>query len=436
MIMEKRVMVIGGGIAGIQASMDLANRGFQVYLVEKSPSIGGRMAQLDKTFPTMDCSICILAPKMIEVAHHQNVHLLTFSEVKEVNGSVGNFKVKVTRKPRYVDEAKCTGCGICAEKCPIEAPSEFDENMGARKAIYMPFPQAVPRIMTINKEDCMECGICEKVCPSQAINREQKPQEIELDVGAIVVATGFDIFDCSMIPQYGYGQFKNVITAMELERLLCASGPTGGHLIRPSDGRIPRSIAFIQCVGSRDRRDWIDHPYCSSICCKYAVKDAVLIKEHEPKSLVTIFYIDMRAFGKGFQEFVNRAKSEFGVEFVRSSPGELREDPTTKNLTISFEDPVTRTVQNVTFDLVILSPALIPSAGIRELAKILGITLDNYGFLKLVDTVKKPLDTTVPGIFAAGYCLGPKTGDIPDSITQGSATAARVAEVLASKGMA
>jgi heterodisulfide reductase subunit A len=432
--MEKGVVVIGGGIAGIQASMDLANRGFQVYLIEKSPSIGGRMAQLDKTFPTMDCSICILAPKMIEVAHHSNVHLLTYSEVKEVKGSVGNFKVKVTRKPRYVDEAKCTGCGICTEKCPIEAPSEFDENIGARKAIYMPFPQAVPRIMTINKEDCMDCGICEKVCPSQAINREQKPQEIELDVGAIVVATGFDIFDCSMIPQYGYPQFKNVITAMELERLLCASGPTGGHLIRPSDGRIPRSIAFIQCVGSRDRRDWIDHPYCSSICCKYAVKDAVLIKEHEPDSLVTIFYIDMRAFGKGFQEFVNRAKSEFGVEFVRSNPGELREDPTTNNLTISFEDPVTRTVQDVKYDLVILSPALIPSAGIKELAKMLGIKLDNYGFLKLLDPVKKPLDTTVPGIFAAGYCLGPKTGDIPDSITQGSAAAGRVAQVLSVGG--
>ncbi len=428
--MEKGVVVIGGGIAGIQASLDLANRGFQVYLIEKSPSIGGRMAQLDKTFPTMDCSICILAPKMIEVAHHSNVHLLTYSEVKEVKGSVGNFKVKVTRKPRYVDETKCTGCGICTEKCPIEAPSEFDENIGARKAIYMPFPQAVPRIMTINKEDCMDCGICEKVCPSQAINREQKPQEIELDVGAIVVATGFDIFDCSMIPQYGYPQFKNVITAMELERLLCASGPTEGHLIRPSDGRIPRSIAFIQCVGSRDRRDWINHPYCSSICCKYAVKDAVLIKEHEPDSLVTIFYIDMRAFGKGFQEFVNRAKSEFGVEFVRSNPGELREDPTTNNLTISFEDPVTRTVQDVKYDLVILSPALIPSAGIKELAKMLGIKLDNYGFLKLLDPVKKPLDTTVPGIFAAGYCLGPKTGDIPDSITQGSAAAGRVAQVL------
>jgi heterodisulfide reductase subunit A len=436
MMMEKGVMVIGGGIAGIQASMDLANRGFQVYLVERSPSIGGRMAQLDKTFPTMDCSICILAPKMIEVAHHPNVHLLTYSEVKEVEGSVGNFKVKVTRKPRYVDEAKCTGCGICAEKCPMEAPSEFDENIGARKAIYMPFPQAVPRIMTISKEDCIECGICDRVCPSQAIDREQRPQEIELDVGAVVVATGFDMFDCSIIPQYGYRQFKNVITSMELERLLCASGPTGGHLIRPSDGRIPRSIAFIQCVGSRDRRDWIGHPYCSSICCKYAVKDAVLIKEHEPDSLVTIFYIDMRAFGKGFQEFVNRAKSEFGVEFLRSNPGELKEDPSTRNLKISFEDPVTRTVQNASFDLVILSPALVPSGGIRELAKMLGIGLDNYGFLKLVDSVKKPLDTTIPGIFASGYCLGPKTGDIPDSITQGSAAAARVAEVLSNRGVA
>jgi heterodisulfide reductase subunit A len=430
MRMEKAVMVIGGGIAGIQAAMDLANRGFQVYLVEKSPSIGGRMAQLDKTFPTMDCSICILAPKMIEVAHHPNVRMLTYSHIKEVKGSVGNFKVRVTKKPRYVDETKCTGCGICAEKCPAEAPSEFDENMGARKAIYMPFPQAVPRMMTINKEDCIECGLCDKVCPSQAINREQKPEEIELGVGAIVVATGFDIFDCSMIPQYGYRQFKNVITAMELERLLCASGPTGGHLIRPSDGKIPRSIAFIQCVGSRDRRDWIGHPYCSSICCKYAVKDAVLIKEHVPNSLVTIFYIDMRAFGKGFQEFVNRAKSEFGVEFIRSNPGELREDSTTENLTISFEDPVTRTVQNVSFDLVVLSPALIASAGIKELAQTLGIELDNYGFLKLIDPIKKPLDTTVPGIFASGYCLGPKTGDIPDSITQGSATAARVAETL------
>jgi len=429
--MQKEVMVIGGGIAGIQASLDLANRGFKVYLVEKGLSIGGRMAQLDKTFPTMDCSICILAPKMIECAHHRNVKLLTYSEVKGVKGSAGDFKVNVLRKPRYIDETKCSGCGICAEHCPAEAFNEFDENMGIRKAIYMPFPQAVPRIMVIDKDNCLECGLCERVCPADAVNREQQPEEIELNVGAIIVATGFDMFDASMIPQYGYKHFRNVVTAMELERILCASGPTGGHLIRPSDGRIPRNIAFIQCIGSRDRREWINHPYCSSICCKYAVKDAVLIKEHEPNSLVTIFYIDMRAFGRGFQEFVNRAKSEFGIQFVRSNPGEIQEDPNTSNLIVWFEDPATRTVQREFFDLVVLCPALIPRRGVEELAKTLGIELDNYGFFRSADAVKKPLDTNVQGIFACGYCLGPKTGDIPDSITQGSATAARVAEILA-----
>jgi heterodisulfide reductase subunit A len=431
--MQKEVVVIGGGISGIQASLDLANRGFKVYLVEKSPCIGGRMAQLDKTFPTMDCSICILAPKMIECAHHPNIQLLTYSELKEIKGAVGNFKVKILKKPRYVDEKKCTGCGICAENCPAEAPNEFDENIGIRKAIYMPFPQAVPRLMVIDKDNCVECGLCDKVCPANAVDREQKPEEIKLDVGAVVVATGFDMFDPSTIPQYGYHRFKNVVTAMELERLLCASGPTGGHLIRPSDGKIPRDIAFIQCVGSRDRREWIDHSYCSSICCKYAVKDAVLIKEHEPNSRIVIFYIDMRAFGKGFQEFVNRAKSEFGIEFIRSSPGEITENPTSNNLAIYFEDPITRTVQKFSFDLVVLCPALIPREGVKELAKILNIELDNYGFLKSEDPVKKPLDTKVPGIFACGYCLGPKTGDVPDSITQGSATAARVAVVLSLK---
>jgi len=429
--MQKAVAVIGGGVAGIQASLDLANRGFKVYLVEKNPSIGGRMAQLDKTFPTMDCSMCILAPKMIECSHHPNVQMLTYSEVKGVKGSVGNFTVNVFRKPRYVDEKKCTGCGICSDNCPTETLNEFDENIGVRKAIYTPFPQSVPRVAVIDKETCVECGLCDKVCPAGAVNREQQPEEVELNVGAIVVATGFDLFDASIIPQFGYGRFKNVISAMELERLLCASGPTGGHLIRPSEGKIPRHIAFIQCVGSRDRRERIGHPYCSSICCKYAVKDAVLIKEHEENSSVSIFYIDMRAFGRGFQEFVNRAKSEFGIEFIRSNPGEISEDPRTSNLAITFEDPITRTVQNISFDLVVLCPALIPSKGMPELAKTLGIQLDNYGFVKMEDSVRKPLDTTVPGIFCCGYCLGPKTGDIPDSITQGSATAARVAEILA-----
>jgi heterodisulfide reductase subunit A len=431
--MQKGVLVVGGGVAGIQASLDLANRGFQVYLVEKSPSIGGRMAQLDKTFPTMDCSMCILAPKMIECARHPNVKLLTYSEVSGVKGSVGNFKVTVLKKPRYIDETKCSGCGICSQNCPAEAPNEFDENLGIRKAVYMPFPQAVPRVMVIDKDTCLECGLCERVCPAKAVNREQKPEEIELYVGAIVVATGFDMFDLSIIPQYGYKRFKNVITAMELERLLCASGPTGGYLIRPSDGKIPRNIAFIQCIGSRDRRKWINHSYCSSICCKYSVKDAVLIKEHEPDSRVAIFYIDMRAFGRGFQEFVNRAKAEFGISFIRSNPGEISEDPATKNVGVWYEDPITRTVQNASFDLVVLCPALVPRKGIEELAKILGVELDHYGFLRSADSVKKPLDTTIPGIFACGYCLGPKTGDIPDSVTQGSATAALVAEVLVSK---
>lgn len=284
----------------MQASLDLASRGMKVYLVEKSPSIGGRMAQLDKTFPTLDCSICILAPKMIECSHHSNIQLLTYSEVKEVSGSAGNFIVKVLRKPRYVDEKKCTGCGICTEHCPVEVPNEFDEKLGMRKAVYMPFPQAVPRVVTVDKDNCLECGLCESMCQAEAVDLAQQPEEVNLNVGAIVVAVGFDLFNPSEIPAYGYGRYKNVITALELERLLCASGPTGGHLVRLSDGRIPKKIAFVQCVGSRDIR--FGNTYCSSICCKYSAKDAVLVKEHHPDAHVRIFYIDLRAFGRGFQE--------------------------------------------------------------------------------------------------------------------------------------
>lgn len=425
---QKAVLVVGGGVSGIQASLDLANRGLKVYLVERSPSIGGRMAQLDKTFPTMDCSMCILAPKMIECSHHSNVHLLTYSEVKEVKGSVGNFTVKVLRKPRYVNETRCTGCGVCFERCPVEVPNEFDEGIGMRKAIYMPFPQAVPRVSIIDKENCLECGLCERVCEAKAVDLLQEPEEIVLNVGAIILATGFDLFDAKEIPAFGYGRYRNVITSLELERLLCASGPTGGHLIRPSDGKIPTRIAFIQCVGSRDRR--FGHTYCSSICCKYSVKDAVLIKEHEPKAEVTIFYIDMRAFGRGFQEFTNRAKTEYGIRFIRGSPGEIMEDPQTKDLEIWFEDTMGGTIERLSFDLVVLCPALIPSAGVEELTKVLGIEADRHRFFKALNTLTNPVDTTVPGIFSCGYCLGPKTGDIPDSIMQASATAARVGEVL------
>jgi heterodisulfide reductase subunit A len=431
MILEQpAVLVIGGGISGMQASFDLASRGIKVYLVEKSPSIGGRMAQLDKTFPTMDCSMCILAPKMIECSHHPNVELLTYSEVKGVKGSPGNFTVKVVKKSRYVDISKCTGCDVCVDNCPVEVPNEFDEGLGMRKAIYMPFPQAVPRAMTIDKENCIECGLCEKVCEAGAVDLDQEPEEIELKVGAIIVATGFDIFDPSQIPPYGYGRHKDVITALELERLLCASGPTGGHLTRPSDGKIPKTIAFIQCVGSRDRRH--GNPYCSSICCKYAVKDAVLIKEHVPDARVCIFYIDLRAFGRGFQEFVNRAKTEYGIRFIRSSPGEITYVPETKGLSMWYEDTVTKKIENLKFDLVVLSAALIPRKDVGDLVKVLGIEVDPYGFVKSSSSISDPVDTTVPGIFACGYCLGPKTGDIPDSVSQGSAAASRAAEVIVS----
>ena len=398
---NESVLIIGGGIAGIQASLDLANRGFQIYLVEKSPSLGGRMAQLDKTFPTMDCSMCILAPKMIECGHHPNVKLLTYSEVKEVKGSVGNFEVKVLKRPRFIDESKCTGCGICSEKCPIKVPNEFDMGLGMRKAVYMPFPQAVPRIATIDEDNCLllrkgVCEICQKFCQAGAVDFNQQPEEIALNVGAIIVATGFDMFNPEQIPPFGYKGYKDVITAMELERLLCASGPTGGQLVRPSDGKKP-----------------------------------VLIKEHDPNAMITIFYIDMRAFGRGFQEFVNRAKSEYGINFTRSNPGEITEDPETKRLTIWFEDNVTRTVKKLNFDLVVLCTALVPRRDSDELAKILGIETDDYRFFKSADSVARAVDTTVQGIFACGYCLGPKTGDIPDSVTQASAAAARVAEVFA-----
>jgi len=365
---------------------------------------------------------------MIECSHHPNIQLLTYSEVKEVSGSAGNFIVKVLRKPRYVDEKKCTGCGICIEHCPVEVPNEFDEKLGMRKAIYIPFLQAVPRVFTVDKDNCLECGLCESVCQAEAVDLTQQPEEVDLNVGAIVVAVGFDLFNPSEIPAYGYGRYKNVITALELERLLCASGPTGGHLVRLSDGKIPKKIAFVQCVGSRDIR--FGNTYCSSICCKYAAKDAVLVKEHHPDAHVRIFYIDLRAFGRGFQEFINRAKSEFGIEFIRASPGEIIEDHATKNLSIWYEDTVAGRIENLVFDLVVLCPALVPRADAKELAKVLGIEVDKYGFFRASDDITSPVDTTVAGIFACGYCLGPKTGDIPDSIMQGSATAARVAEVL------
>ncbi len=361
--MSNSVLVIGGGIAGIQASLDLANRGIQVYLVEKLPSIGGRMAQLDKTFPTLDCSICILAPKMIECYRHPNIALLTYSEVKEVRGKAGDFNVKIHKKTRYVDVEKCTGCGTCMEKCPVKVPNEFDMGLGNRKAIFMLFKQAVPLVATIDPEHCLYftkgiCRVCQRFCPSKAINYEQKLEEKIIDVSSIILATGFDIFNPSSMSEYGYGRFRNVIHSMEFERIICASGPTGGHLIRPSDGKEPKSVVFVQCVGSRSQHG--QFPFCSSVCCVYATKESILIKDHAPETDVYIMYIDMRAVGKGFQEFVDRAKREYGIKYVRAHPGGIAEDPITKSLQIHYEDIPTGKMKTLEADLVVLCPALIP----------------------------------------------------------------------------
>ncbi len=427
--MSNAVLVIGGGIAGIQASLDLANRGIKVYLVEKLPSIGGRMAQLDKTFPTLDCSICILAPKMIECFRHPNISLLTYSKVTEVKGEAGNFTVKILKEPRYVDAEKCTGCGTCMEKCPVKVPNEFDMGLGNRKAIYMSFKQAVPLIATIDPDHCLYftkgvCQICKKLCPSNAVNFEQKPEEIVVNVSSIIVATGFDIFDPSAMSEYGYSRYKNVIHSMEFERLICASGPTNGHLVRSSDGKEPKCVAFIQCVGSRSQTGEI--PYCSSVCCVYATKESILIKEHFPDTEVYVLYIDLRAVGKGFQEFVDKAKKEYGVKYIKAHPGGMDEDPITKNLQIHYEDVLSGKMKEITADMVVLCPALIPKKDNKKIAGIMGLELEEYGFFKSSDELTAPLDTNIPGIYICGYCQSPK--DIPESVAQASGAAARAAE--------
>jgi heterodisulfide reductase subunit A len=429
-VKDNAVLVIGGGIAGIQAALDLANRGVKVYLVEKSPSIGGRMAQLDKTFPTMDCSICILAPKMIECLRHPNIELLAYSEVREVMGSAGNFVVKVVRKPRFIDAGKCTGCGECMEKCPVRVVSEFDMRMGKRKAIFMAFPQAVPRVAVIDKDNCLffqkgVCKICEKLCQAHAVNFDQKAEEITLNASSLVLATGLESWNPASISEYGYGRHENVLLSLEFERLINASGPTHGELMRPSDSKKPRTIVFIQCVGSRSERDGF--PYCSSVCCMYATKEAILVREHNSECTVHILYMDLRVFGKRFQEFVTRAKEEWGVDYVNGRVAVVMEDPVTQNLLVRYENVAEGKIEELWADLVVLCPALIPREDNRVLAKILGIELDQDGFLKTKDPLLMPVETNVDGIFVCGYCQSPK--DISESVTQASAAANKAAEV-------
>ncbi|MGB5911660.1 MAG: CoB--CoM heterodisulfide reductase iron-sulfur subunit A family protein [Promethearchaeia archaeon] len=428
--MEGSVLVIGGGIAGIQCSLDLTELGYKVYLVERTPSIGGRMAQLDKTFPTNDCSLCILAPKMVEVFRNPNIELLTYHEVKKVSGEPGNFSAVILKKPRYVDETKCKGCGDCATKCPkIEVPNIFDMNLGKRKSIYIPFPQAVPPVYLIDPNLCLKltkgvCGVCEKVCEAEAIDYEQKPEEIQLNVGAIVVATGFEMPAEKLSLRWGY-QYENVVSALEYERILCASGPFGGHVLRPSDHEEPEKIAFIQCAGSRDLHEGV--PYCSSVCCTYTAKEAIITKEHSEKSQCYVFRHDIRAYGKNFYEFTQRAQQEYGVKYYQTKISQIREDPETNDLLIHYEDLKTGEFKDFKANLVVLASPLVPSRGTNELAETLGIERDQYNFFKERSYFNK-LQSSKDGIFLCGFCQGPM--DIPETVADASGVASQVATLL------
>lgn len=470
---SREVLVIGGGIAGMQASLDLAEMGIHVRLVEKNPSIGGKMAQLDKTFPTNDCAICIQSPKLVEVGRHPNIDVLAYSEVVGFSGRIGDFRVTVHRKPRYVNAAKCTACGACAEKCPTPVPNEFNFGLNNRKAIYKDYPQGIPSVYTIDPVHCKllkggKCGVCAKVCQAKAVDYTQKAYDEEFVVGAVIIATGYELFDASQITEYGYGKLPNVVSSLEMERLLNASGPTRGHLMRPSTihaktrleqvqkqlkkaertGDEPlitsllgeqqrlekyvqkysgiKKLAFVQCVGSRDFRF---HKYCSNFCCMHSIKQAIMAREHDHDTESYIFYMDLRTVGKGFEETKLRGAKVWGLTYIRSRVGEILQD-TDLNPIIYYEDTTERRVRNMKFDMVVLANACSAPKGALNLAKLLGVELDENNFIKT--HASAPLDTTVPGIFVCGCAQCPM--DIPESVVQASGAAGRAAEVVMGGG--
>jgi len=436
-------LVIGAGIAGIQASLEIANAGYKVYLVEKSGTIGGHMAMFDKTFPTLDCAACILTPKMVEVGQHSRIDLLTCSEVTEVNGYPGAFKVKIHKKARFVDQQLCIGCGSCAAKCPGKAPSEFDSGTALRKAIYIPFPQAVPNKYLIDPESCLymqtdgkKCGVCVKFCPvNDCIDLHAMDEELNIEVGNIVIATGFKIFDAKKVARFGYGKFPNVLTSLELERLINAGGPTEGKItfrtkdkkgnwVFKPDGGSPDSVAIIHCVGSRDENC---NAYCSKVCCMYSLKLAHLVKEKLPATAVYEYFIDMRAFGKGYEEFYQRIKKE-GVHMIRGKTAKIEEIK--GSLKLRSEDILNNRIIEQLADMVILAVGLEPSDGVKQLSEMIGVEIDANGWYKELDSLLDPVGTARQGVTIAGVCQGPK--DIPDTVAQASAAAARVLQSIES----
>jgi heterodisulfide reductase subunit A len=421
-----KALVIGGGIAGMNAALDLAEMGFKVYMLENTESIGGHMAALDKTFPTLDCSICIEGPKMVDCGRHPNIEIISNADLVKVEGYVGNFKVKIRRNPRYVIAERCTGCGECKDVCPIEFPNEWDMNLGTRKAISVPFDQAVPLIYTVNKDYCIECYKCVDVCGArEAINFDQQPEEVEIDVGAIIVSTGFDVYMPYDMPLLGYGRYPNVITSMEFERLILAAGPTGGKVIRQSDGKKPHTIAFIQCVGSRDKNKY---PYCSNFCCMYTLKHVVQLKEKYKEDVeVYVFYMDIRSPGKGYEEFYDRAR-QAGVNFIHGRVGRINETPETHNLLIRAEDQTLDLPIEVEAGMVVLATASIPKKGSDEIARILNLSRGADGFFMESHPKLKPMEAPTDGVFYAGACQGLK--DIPFSVSQGSGAASRAATII------
>ncbi|HEY3396578.1 MAG TPA: CoB--CoM heterodisulfide reductase iron-sulfur subunit A family protein [Armatimonadota bacterium] len=433
----KRAVVIGGGIAGIQAALDIADAGVEVILVEKSPSIGGRMAQFDKTFPTLDCAACILTPKMVEVASNPNITLMTWSEIEKVEGFVGNFEVTIRRKARYVDEEACIGCGDCWAKCPVKnIPAEFQAELGPRTAIYRPFPQAIPNVPVIDKENCIyltkgRCGACAKACPKQCIHYDDEDKLVTVQAGAVVVATGFEVEPGKIYGEYGYGSHPDIITGLQFERMVNVSGPTGGHIVRPStwdakkqEGQEPKTIVFLQCCGSRDEEKGV--PYCSKVCCMYTAKQALLLKEKMPNTQVYIFYIDIRAAGKGYEEFINRVQDEFQANYIRGRVSSIV--PEGDHLVVRGADTLLGRQVEIDADLVILATPLLARKDSADIARQLSIQVDKYGWFTEAHPKLRPAETLTDGVFLAGGCLFPR--DIPESVASGGAAAAKVVDLL------